>query len=178
MKGDTSVLLGIKGLKLYGYSQGVQGTEKQKLSPWDLLEGHRSPAPLSWAWLAATRLIRKSVKYQDTHQLLRFHTHSQQKGLSYFLEPPPLPPEDLEPVAEKQVRIYPNNTRDVYLYTRLPVTRWVKLSLNFELLVRKVMKFLLGQRLFNNEHFLKNFNYSASKKQPRKLNKRKLMNEI
>ena len=41
----------------------------------------------------------------------------------------------------------------VYKYTRLPVTRWVKLSLNFELLVKKVMKFLLGQRLFNNNIF-------------------------
>ena len=40
-----------------------------------------------------------------------------------------------------------------YQITRLPVTRWVKLSLNFELLVKKVMKFLLGQRLFNNNNF-------------------------
>ena len=38
-------------------------------------------------------------------------------------------------------------------HTRLPVTRWVKLSLNFELLVKTVMKFLLGQRLFNNNFF-------------------------
>ncbi|KAA0189334.1 hypothetical protein HAZT_HAZT004835 [Hyalella azteca] len=82
---------------------GVQGADKQKLNPWDLLEGHRSPAPLSWAWLAATRLTRKTLKYHDTHQLLRFHTHTQQKPFSYFLEPPPLPPEDLEPVPEKQV---------------------------------------------------------------------------
>ena len=37
-----------------------------------------------------------------------------------------------------------------YELTRLPVTRWVKLSLNFELLVNREMKFLLGQRLFNN----------------------------
>ncbi|KAF2359628.1 Mediator complex subunit Med12 [Trinorchestia longiramus] len=81
---------------------GVQGVDKQKLSPWDLLEGHRSPAPMSWAWLAATRLTRKTLKYHDTHQLLRFHTHTLQKPLSYFLEPPPLPPEDLEPVPEKQ----------------------------------------------------------------------------
>ena len=42
------------------------------------------------------------------------------------------------------------------LYTRLPVTRWVKwvkLSLNFELLVNRVMKFVLGERLFNNNIF-------------------------
>ena len=42
---------------------------------------------------------------------------------------------------------------DFYKYTRLPVTRLVKLSLNFELLVNRVMKFLLGQRLFNNNIF-------------------------
>ena len=41
------------------------------------------------------------------------------------------------------------------------------------------MKFLLGQRLFNSI-FLCNLNYSVSKKQPRKLNKRKKkeLNEI
>ena len=42
---------------------------------------------------------------------------------------------------------------EFYKYTKLPVTRWVKLSLNFELLVNRVMKFLLGQRLFNNIFF-------------------------
>ena len=38
------------------------------------------------------------------------------------------------------------------LLTRLPVTRWVKLSLNFELLVPKYreIKFLLGQRILKN----------------------------
>ena len=37
---------------------------------------------------------------------------------------------------------------EIYKYTRLPVTRWIKLRLNFELLVKRVMKFLLSQRLF------------------------------
>ena len=40
------------------------------------------------------------------------------------------------------------------------------------------MKFLLGQRVFNNKIFLYNLNYSVSKKQPRKLNKRKLNKRI
>ena len=44
---------------------------------------------------------------------------------------------------------------EFYKYTRLPVTRWVKLSLNFELLANRVMKFLLGQRLFNSNIFCK-----------------------
>ena len=42
---------------------------------------------------------------------------------------------------------------EFYKYTKLTGTRWVKLSLNFELLVNRVMKFLLGQRLFNNNIF-------------------------
>ena len=42
---------------------------------------------------------------------------------------------------------------EFYKYTRLPVTRWVKLSLNFELLVNRAMKFLLCQRLYNNYIF-------------------------
>ena len=33
------------------------------------------------------------------------------------------------------------------------MTRWVKLSLNFELIVNRVIKFLSGQRLFNNNIF-------------------------
>ena len=56
--------------------------------------------------------------------------------------------------------------------TRLPVTRWVKLSLNFELLVKRAMKFLSGQRLFNNI-FVQLELFRISKKKPRKLNKRK-----
>ncbi|XP_076043982.1 mediator complex subunit kohtalo isoform X2 [Oratosquilla oratoria] len=82
---------------------GLQAAEKQKLSPWDLLDGHRNPAPLSWAWFGATRLERKPLKYEEAHRLLRFHEHSMSKPLSYYLEPPPLPPEDLEPVPDKQV---------------------------------------------------------------------------
>ena len=46
--------------------------------------------------------------------------------------------------------IYQATRPEFYKYTRLPVTRWVKLSLNFELLVNRVMKFLLGQCLISN----------------------------
>ena len=46
-----------------------------------------------------------------------------------------------------------------------PWPPWVKLSLNFELLVNRVMRFLLGQRLFNNNIFLYKL-HSVSKKQP------------
>ncbi|KAK8738154.1 hypothetical protein OTU49_004075, partial [Cherax quadricarinatus] len=49
---------------------GLQAAEKQKLSPWDILDGHRNPAPLSWAWFGATRLERKPLKYEEAHRLL------------------------------------------------------------------------------------------------------------
>jgi len=34
-------------------------------------------------------------------RLLLYHTHTLKRPSSYFLEPPPLPPEDLEPPPEK-----------------------------------------------------------------------------
>jgi mediator of RNA polymerase II transcription subunit 12 len=85
----------------------MRASEKQRISPWDLLEGHKNPAPLSWAWFGAVRLERKPLSYEDTHRLLKFHTHSLIKPASYFLEPPPLPQEDLiDPPAEKPVSQY------------------------------------------------------------------------
>ena len=52
-------------------------------------------------------------------------------------------------VNEKRMRWIAGDPT-VLFYTWLPMTRWVKLSLNFELLVNKIMKLLLGQLLFNN----------------------------
>jgi mediator of RNA polymerase II transcription subunit 12 len=100
-----------KGNKIQGFDdiekpKGLRVHEKQRVSPWDLLEGQKNPAPLSWAWYAGVRIERKPLWFEDTHRLLRYHTHSLQKPASYFLEPPPLPPEDLiDPPTEKQVRI-------------------------------------------------------------------------
>lgn len=34
----------------------------------------------------------------------RYHTHNLQRPASYYLDPIPLPPEDLEPIQEKPVR--------------------------------------------------------------------------
>lgn len=81
--------------------------EKQRVSPWDLLEGHKNPAPLSWSWFGAVRMERKPLWYEDTHRLLKYHTHSLLKSPAYFLDPPPLPPEDLDPPQEKPVSIQP-----------------------------------------------------------------------
>ncbi|XP_014230379.1 mediator of RNA polymerase II transcription subunit 12-like isoform X1 [Trichogramma pretiosum] len=91
-----------KGNKIAGFNsidkkQGLQVYNSQRISAWELLEGHKNPAPLSWAWFRAVRLERKPLTYQNAHKLLRFHTHNQTRSASYYLESPPLPPEDLEP---------------------------------------------------------------------------------
>nr|XP_006824481.1 PREDICTED: mediator of RNA polymerase II transcription subunit 12-like protein-like [Saccoglossus kowalevskii] len=96
-------LIDTKGNKIAGFDsidkkQGLQVSSKQKVSPWDMLEGHKNPAPLSWAWFGAMRLERKPLRYEDQHRLLFYHTHVKRKPTSYYLEPPPLPPDEEEPV--------------------------------------------------------------------------------
>ena len=58
------------------------------------------------------------------------------------------------------------------------MTHWVELSLNYELLVKKVMKFLLGQRLlittFFEELELFRIQETTKKINERNLNKKKL----
>lgn len=58
---------------------------------------------MSWAWFGAIRLERKALYCEDTHRLLKYHTHNLQRPVSHYLDPPPLPPEDLEPVPDKPV---------------------------------------------------------------------------
>lgn len=95
-----------KGNKITGFDvdkkQGLRLTDKQRVSAWELVEGGRSPAPLSWAWFGATRIERKPLTYETAHRLLKYHTHSLVKPLSYYLEPLPLPPEDIESSDIKQ----------------------------------------------------------------------------
>ena len=45
--------------------QGLQTASKVKVVGWDLLEGHKNPAPLSWVWFGAVRLERKPLKYEE-----------------------------------------------------------------------------------------------------------------
>ncbi|XP_072935735.1 mediator of RNA polymerase II transcription subunit 12 isoform X2 [Epargyreus clarus] len=95
-----------KGNKITGFDsdkkQGLRLTDKQRVSSWELVEGGRNPAPLSWAWFAATKIERKTLTYENAHRLLKYHTHSLVKPLSYYLDPLPLPPEDLETNDSKQ----------------------------------------------------------------------------
>ncbi|KAF6120311.1 mediator complex subunit 12L [Phyllostomus discolor] len=94
-------LIDTKGNKIAGFDsidkkQGLQVSTKQKVSPWDLFEGQKNPAPLSWAWFGTVRMDRKVIKYEEQHHLLLYHTHPMPKPRSYYLEPLPLPPEEEE----------------------------------------------------------------------------------
>uniref|UniRef100_A0A8D9FIE5 Mediator of RNA polymerase II transcription subunit 12-like protein n=1 Tax=Cacopsylla melanoneura TaxID=428564 RepID=A0A8D9FIE5_9HEMI len=91
----------IQGFDSFDKKQGLQVSEKQKVSAWDLLEGQKNPSPLSWTWFGAVRIERKPLWYEENHRLLKYHTHCLTKPSSYFLDPLPLPPEDLEPPVEK-----------------------------------------------------------------------------
>lgn len=48
--------------------QGLRLTDKQRVSSWELMEGGRNPAPLSWAWFAATKVERKPLTYETAHR--------------------------------------------------------------------------------------------------------------
>ncbi|KAM9316506.1 mediator of RNA polymerase II transcription subunit 12-like protein [Gastrophryne carolinensis] len=94
-------LIDTKGNKIAGFDsidkkQGLQVSSKQKVSPWDLLEGGKTPAPLSLAWFGTVRVDRKLIKYEEQNHLLLYHKHPKPKPLSYYLEPLLLPAEEEE----------------------------------------------------------------------------------
>lgn len=77
--------------------KGLQVSTKQKISPWDLFEGLKHSAPLSWGWFGTVRVDRKVSRFEEQQRLLLYHTHLKPKPRSYYLEPLPLPPEEEEP---------------------------------------------------------------------------------
>ena len=74
---------------------GLRVVERQRLLPMEVIGGLRNPAPLGWGWFAATKTERKTLKCQDNHRLLLYHTHDMTKPESYYLEHPPIPLEEL-----------------------------------------------------------------------------------
>ena len=105
-------LVDTKGNKIAGFDsidkkQGLQVSEKHKLSPWDLLEGHKNPAPLAWTWFGALRIERKPMRMEENFCLLARHNHSIRKPTSFYLEAPPLPPEE-DPVPTPQPQPIPS----------------------------------------------------------------------
>uniref|UniRef100_A0A8C7V4L1 Mediator complex subunit 12 n=1 Tax=Oncorhynchus mykiss TaxID=8022 RepID=A0A8C7V4L1_ONCMY len=95
-------LIDTKGNKIAGFEKerkqiGLQVSNKQKISPWDVFEGLKHSAPLSWGWFGTVRVDRKVTKFEEQQRFLLYHTHLKPKPRSYYLEPLPLPPEEEEP---------------------------------------------------------------------------------
>ncbi|XP_058264024.1 mediator of RNA polymerase II transcription subunit 12 isoform X2 [Hemibagrus wyckioides] len=91
-------LIDTKGNKIAGFEkEGLQVSTKQKISPWDVFEGLKHSAPLSWGWFGTVRVDRKVTRFEEQQRLLLYHTHLKPKPRSYYLEPLPLPPEEEEP---------------------------------------------------------------------------------
>eukprot|EP00095_Tigriopus_kingsejongensis_P004973 maker-scaffold96_size378025-snap-gene-2.33 protein:Tk04973 transcript:maker-scaffold96_size378025-snap-gene-2.33-mRNA-1 annotation:"mediator of rna polymerase ii transcription subunit 12" len=86
----------VKGLNC-DKKQGMQVADKQKINPWDILEGHRNPAPLSWSWYGALKHERKPLRYEESFCELKYAKDNLEHPKSYYLDSPPLPVEDLEP---------------------------------------------------------------------------------
>ncbi|XP_059156878.1 mediator of RNA polymerase II transcription subunit 12-like protein isoform X2 [Physella acuta] len=84
-----------------GKKPGLQVAQKIAFNPWEIIEGHKNMPPIPWSYFGAVRLEKKTLKYEDQRRLDLYHSHSLRKPLSYFMEPPNLPPEDLEPIPEK-----------------------------------------------------------------------------
>ncbi|XP_069603385.1 mediator of RNA polymerase II transcription subunit 12 isoform X3 [Ranitomeya imitator] len=95
-------LIDTKGNKIAGFDsifkkEGLQVSTKQKISPWDLFEGLKQSAPLSWGWFGTVRVDRRVSRLEEQQRLLLYHTHLKPKPRNYYLEPLSLPPEDEEP---------------------------------------------------------------------------------
>lgn len=81
---------------------GCKIATKQKVFSWDILEGHKNPAPLAWPWFSGRKSERKQLKYEEQFRQLLHHQHNLKQSDSYFLESPPIPPEDLEPIVREE----------------------------------------------------------------------------
>uniref|UniRef100_A0A671R975 Mediator of RNA polymerase II transcription subunit 12-like n=1 Tax=Sinocyclocheilus anshuiensis TaxID=1608454 RepID=A0A671R975_9TELE len=80
-------LIDTKGNKIAGFEkEGLQVSTKQKISPWDVFEGLKYSAPLSWGWFGTVRVDRKVTKYEEQQRLLLYHTHIKPKQRSYYLD--------------------------------------------------------------------------------------------
>mgnify|MGYP001795041726 CR=1 FL=1 len=82
-------------------SQGLVVQGKQKIGVWELMEGHKNPAPLAWAWFGAVKIERKPLKYEQEFRKLMHHTHPMRKPLSYYINPTPDDEEEDEDEEEE-----------------------------------------------------------------------------
>jgi mediator of RNA polymerase II transcription subunit 12 len=42
--------------------------KKEKISPWEVIEGFKYPPSLSWQFFGAVRLEKKPLKYEEHHR--------------------------------------------------------------------------------------------------------------
>ncbi|XP_046852491.1 mediator of RNA polymerase II transcription subunit 12-like protein isoform X2 [Xenia sp. Carnegie-2017] len=68
-------------------SEGLQVKGRQKISPWELIEGNKNPAPMLFSWFGAVRLERKPLPHETDLPRTRYHNFVQRKPLSYYLNP-------------------------------------------------------------------------------------------
>lgn len=88
-------LVDTKGEKVENFysidkKKGLKVSELQEVSPWDLIEGHKNPAPLSWPWFGAIRLEQKPLRADENNRLMSWHTHTVRHSTSYFCQVPNL----------------------------------------------------------------------------------------
>ncbi|OTF71889.1 hypothetical protein BLA29_004682, partial [Euroglyphus maynei] len=103
-------LVDTKGNKIAGFDsidkkQGFQASGKQKLSPWDLIEGVKNYVPISWTWFGAIKMERKPLRMEENFSLLARHDHDICKPNSFYIESPPIPPEDEPPQLPTQPQV-------------------------------------------------------------------------
>ena len=57
----------------------IQATSKQKLNPWEIIEGLKYPAPLCLAWFGARKTERKLMRYAEKRLHLFHHEHGNKR---------------------------------------------------------------------------------------------------
>lgn len=85
MLADIQILKQVKRRCLF--FQGLQVKGRQKISPWELIEGNKNPAPMLFSWFGAVRLERKPLPHETDLPRTRYHNFVQRKPLSYYLNP-------------------------------------------------------------------------------------------
>lgn len=86
-------LVDTKGEKVENFfsidkKRGLKVSELQEVSPWELIEGHKNPAPLSWPWFGAIRLDNKPLRSEENNRLMSWHTHNIRHSTAYFCQYP------------------------------------------------------------------------------------------
>ncbi|CAF2400021.1 unnamed protein product [Rotaria sp. Silwood2] len=91
---------------------GLQVARKEKINSWEMIEGSKSATSICYSWFCAKKTERKRLRYEEQYRLLLRHKHNLfDKSLTYFRDPPVIPPEapehpELEIVGENRPSIH------------------------------------------------------------------------